>query len=666
VRPAPAGSAGPDFRAPDLPGPDFAAVRAEFDLPAAFPAEVLGEAARAAARPPSPGRLDATGVPLVTVDPPGSEDLDQAVGVSRTGDGFRVHYAIADLGAVVEPGGALDGEVRRRGQTTYLPDGSVPLHPPVLSEGAASLLPDGPRAAVLWTVDLDAAGEVTSVDVRRAVVRSAARLDYAGVQADIDAGTVHPAIAALAELGRLRRGLAVSRGAIELELPEQEVLADGTGGWTVRVRRRVDVEAWNAEISLLTGMAAGRMMLDAGVGLLRTLPAPEPGALAAFTRTAGGLGFDCAPDVHAVARLLAGLPPDSGPALALRRAATMLLRGAGYTAFDRASGVVPPTDAGHGGIGAPYAHVTAPLRRLVDRFGTEVCLALAAGEELQGWLREALPGLPELMAASDALASKVDRACVDRTEAALLAGRVGEGFEVIVLRPSEADGAAGEVYLADPPVLARCEGPLEAGAAATVRLVEADPATGRIAFAVPGPCPAYTPSMTSVLLRDPPAVLREWLERRRALGQDGFDEMWDGVYHVAPMAHGRQGRTEIALAVVLYARARAAGLYPSGPLNIGHSQDYRVPDGAYLRTRETALWNPTAAIVVEVLSPADESRLKSDFYLGVGVEELLLVDPLERTVEWFVRGTDAYVAADHSTLLGVTASALAAEIEWPD
>ena len=144
--------------------PDFAALRAEFGLPDGFPPAVLAEAAAAAAvRPESgPHRVDATDVELVTIDPPGSKDLDQAVGVVRQGGGFRVHYAIADLGAVVVPGAALDTEVRRRGQTVYLPDGSVPLHPPALSEDAASLLPDGPRAAVLWRIDLDGAGEPVS------------------------------------------------------------------------------------------------------------------------------------------------------------------------------------------------------------------------------------------------------------------------------------------------------------------------------------------------------------------------------------------------------------------------------------------------------------------------------------------------------------------------
>jgi exoribonuclease R len=478
---------------PPIPAhPDFSAIRAEFGLPDTFPAAVLAEAAAAAAvrRAPGADRVDATDVELVTIDPPGSKDLDQALGVVRrgngTGDGFRVHYAIADLGAVVVPGAALDTEVRRRGQTVYLPDGSVPLHPPVLSEDSASLLPDGPRAAVLWRIDLDGAGEPTSVDVRRALVRSRARLDYAGVQADVDAGRIHPAIAALPEVGPLRRALAVGRGAIELELPEQEIVQTADGGWTVEVRRRTPVEDWNAEISLLTGTSAARIMLDAGIGVLRTLPAADPDAVDALRVVARGMGIEWAAATTA-AELLSGLPRDAPTALALRRAATSLLRGAGYTAFDTASdrGAPPPADPGHAGIGAPYAHVTAPLRRLVDRFGTELCLAVTAGADVPGWLRAALPTLPETMAASDAVANAVTRACVDRTEAALLADRVGADFDAVVLRAPSDNGPAtapGEVYLLDPPVLARCTGSLRLGETTRVRLTEADPETGRIAF----------------------------------------------------------------------------------------------------------------------------------------------------------------------------------------
>src|SRR4051795_6442144 len=163
-------------------GPDFAAIRAEFDVPEEFPADVLAEAERRAAEPRLP-ELDATDVPLVTLDPPGSRDLDQAVHLALLGNGYRVSYAIADVGSFARPGGAVDAEPRRRGQTLYSPDKRTPLHPPVLSEGAASLLAGELRPAVLWSIDLDAEAEPTRVSVRRARVRSRQQLAYPGGQA---------------------------------------------------------------------------------------------------------------------------------------------------------------------------------------------------------------------------------------------------------------------------------------------------------------------------------------------------------------------------------------------------------------------------------------------------------------------------------------------------
>src|SRR5439155_9283029 len=142
--------------------------------------------------------------PFVTIDPPGSMDLDQAMYLERrTGGGYRVHYAIADVAAYVRPGGALERETWARGETVYLPDGNVPLHPSVLSEGAVSLLPDQVRAAVVWTIDVDADGGPTDVQVERAAIRSRAKLNYPAVQADIAKGSVAEPIALLPELGAL-------------------------------------------------------------------------------------------------------------------------------------------------------------------------------------------------------------------------------------------------------------------------------------------------------------------------------------------------------------------------------------------------------------------------------------------------------------------------------
>ncbi|USX49060.1 RNB domain-containing ribonuclease [Lentzea sp. HUAS12] len=454
----------------------FDGLRSEFSLPPAFPAEVLAEAEVAVSR--SPGdRPDLTSLPLVTIDPPGAKDLDQALCVERSGDGFVVHYAIADLGLFVTPGGPLDLEVRRRGQTIYLPDGNVPLHPTALSEGAASLLPGVVRPAVLWTFTCGADGIPSDVEVRRALVRSTAQFDYATVQASFDAGDPHPSVAALAEFGPLRRAYALSRGAIELQLPEQEIEQDGSG-WKLVTRPRTAVDSWNAEISLMTGMAAASIMLEARVGVLRTLPDPDDAAVASLRRSAAALDVKWPADLSPGA-FLAGLDPATPEALALFTDATRLLRGAGYSAF---AGSVPEVVT-HAGVAAPYTHVTAPLRRLVDRFATEVCLAVTAGEELPPWLAEALPQLPSLMGSSDSLASKVDRAATDQVEAWVLAGRAGQEFDAVVLRAGEDEA---EVFVAEPPILAKCAGErLPEGERIRVRLVEADPVERKVRFAGP-------------------------------------------------------------------------------------------------------------------------------------------------------------------------------------
>src|SRR3954470_19224722 len=333
--------------APPAP-PDFAAIRAELGVPEEFPADVQAEAEAVAARPPLP-ELDATDVELVTLDPPGSRDLDQAVHLAAHGPGFRVTYAIAEVGGFVLLGGALDAEARRRGQTVYSPDRRVPLHPTVLSEGAASLLPGQITPAVVWTLDLDADGELTASDVRRARVRSRAQLDYPGVQAQADAGTLPEPLALLPLIGRLLLARAADRGAIELGTPEQEVRPAPDGGWTLAFRGDLPVETWNAQISLLPGRCAAGLMLDGGVGLLRTLPPARPEDVDRLRLLAPALGVDWPADAGP-GDVVAGLDPGRpGHAAFLEEAAT-LLRGAAYTPFDG----TPPVQPLHSGVAAAY------------------------------------------------------------------------------------------------------------------------------------------------------------------------------------------------------------------------------------------------------------------------------------------------------------------------
>ena len=461
-----------------LEGP-LDALLAELEVAQAFPAEVLADAEQAAAAPELPTD-DLTEVAFVTIDPPTAMDLDQAMHLERRGDGWRVRYAIADVPAFVRPGSPTDAEARRRGQTLYAPHRRVPLHPPGLSEDAASLLPDQARPAFVWDLDVAADGTLVATALRRAMVRSRARYGYEEVQAAHDAGDVPEPFALLPELGAALQAAERARGGMSLGIPDQEIEEVEGGGYRLRYRPRLDVEDWNAQISLLTGMAAARVMVEGRVGVLRTMPEPDERTVARFRRQARALGVE-APEGTPLGEVLRSLDVADPRQLALLHESTVLFRGASYTAFEGQA----PDGLVQAAVAAPYAHVTAPLRRLVDRFGLVTCEHLLRGVEVPGWVREALPTLPDAMRASDRLAGSLERAVLDLVEAATLEGRVGEEFDAVVVDDGdgrERDEPSRLVQLTEPAVLARCAGTPGLGTELRVRLVEADVARRVVRF----------------------------------------------------------------------------------------------------------------------------------------------------------------------------------------
>ncbi|MFJ7072889.1 RNB domain-containing ribonuclease [Streptomyces sp. NPDC098781] len=444
-------------------------LRNELGVPEGFPPEVLAEAEHRAKAPALPSH-DATDIPFLTIDPPTSTDLDQAMHLSRQGTGYRVRYAIADVAAFVVPSAALDREAHRRVNTLYFPDLRIPLHPESLSEGAASLLPGQDRPAVLWTIDLDADGRTLAVDVRRALVRSRVKLDYAGVQKEIDDATAEEPLALLKEVGQLRERLEVERGGISLSVPEQEIVErDHT--YELAYRAPLPADGWNSQISLLTGMAAADLMLTHGTGVLRTLPAAPDGAVGRLRHTAHALHIDW-PHHVSYAELVRSLDPHRPHQAAFLQECTTLLRGAGYTVFR--DGDLPDITT-HSAVAAPYAHCTAPLRRLADRYTAEICLAAMAGEPVPAWVEAALDALPARMADGTRRAGTAERECLDIVEAALLRDRVGEVFDGTVVEVEERRPTVGTVQLESPAVIGRIEStePLPLGERLRVRLTQA-------------------------------------------------------------------------------------------------------------------------------------------------------------------------------------------------
>lgn len=455
-------------------------VQRELGVTAQFPPEVESGAATAARNPRLPA-LDRTDIPFVTLDPASSLDLDQALHLARAGDGYVVHYAIADVAAFITQGGALEAETLRRGVTLYGADSKIPLHPKVLSEGAASLLAGRKRPALLWTIDLDADGETTSARVERAVVQSTAKLSYEGVQRDFDAGRVDPMLALLKEIGVRRLALEARRGGVSLPLPEQQIEVDAAGHWELSFRTPLEVEQWNAQLSLLTGMAAAKLMLDHGTGLLRTLPPADERDLRRLGHIARALGIAW-PQGVSYPDFIRTIDPTTPEGAAVLVAAARTLRGSGYVAFQGTA----PASAGHSAIAAPYAHVTAPLRRLADRYAGEICLAACAGTPVPEWVLTQLDALPALMRDATRRASQYERALLDLVEAAVLAEHVGELFSGTIVSLDDGNPARGSIMVKTPAIEARCTSrhELPLGEDVAARLVTADPLRRSVAFEV--------------------------------------------------------------------------------------------------------------------------------------------------------------------------------------
>jgi Uma2 family endonuclease len=157
----------------------------------------------------------------------------------------------------------------------------------------------------------------------------------------------------------------------------------------------------------------------------------------------------------------------------------------------------------------------------------------------------------------------------------------------------------------------------------------------------------------TVILDPSSAGLDELLERRRRSGLDRLDEVWKGVLHMIPAPGFEHARIAQQLAVLLDAPARAAGLLPAmHEFNLGDSEhDFRVPDGGLHRPGAGGVWLSTAALVVEIVSPGDETWDKLPFYAAHHVDELLIVDPQRRAIDWFALTEGEYRPVERSDLI---------------
>ncbi|HYJ53532.1 MAG TPA: RNB domain-containing ribonuclease [Allosphingosinicella sp.] len=440
------------------------AIRGQFQVPEGFPPAVEAAAEAAARRTPD-RHSDRTDRAFVTLDPAASTDLDQAFTIERSGADLLLHYAIADVGWFVDAGGPIEDEAWRRGATLYLPDGKARLYPAVLSEAAASLLPDGPRPAVVFTVRLSPDGAARLDGAERSVIRSRAKLAYSTATE----GELPPDFA---EFAARVQAAERSRGAARVDPPEQEVARED-GRYQLVFRERTVAEDRNAALSLAANLAIADALLKHHTGLFRVMAGPDERAVRRLRHTAHALGLDW-PKQEPLSTFERALDPadprQAAFMTAIRRAGT----GAAYVPYR--PGVVPH----HAALAATYVHATAPLRRLADRYVVEAALAIANGAPVPETAAAAFETLPEVMARADARASQIERAVIDLAEAVMLQDRIGETFEAVV---TDLDERGARIQLCDFPVVARTAAKhVDPGDSIRVKLIAAEPETRRIAF----------------------------------------------------------------------------------------------------------------------------------------------------------------------------------------
>ncbi len=371
------------------------------NLSVEFSPEVLAEADAWVAAPhvDDPALVDRTATPFVTIDGEHSKDLDQAVFVTRDGEGSLIEYAIADAAFYVRPGSALFAESMRRGASYYFPGFSVPMLPRQLSEGVISLNPMAERRALVFQHRLDAQGQLLGTTLQRARVKSRAKLSFSAVQQLIDArqtsplkdAEFEPSLRLLRDVGRQRMAIAVSRGLVRYRREEVNVELDGQGlTFAVMEVVRDEVELWNEQCSLMCNAEGGRLLREhpspALQPIYRVQAGPDPKRLEAFARltqrvaamnSLPAVPWVWRPELLPLAEYLLRLPARTELTLE-ERLSRALMRQAMLVNMRSEYSTQPGI---HSGVGAePYARFSAPMREIVGVFLHKEALELLGSQ----------------------------------------------------------------------------------------------------------------------------------------------------------------------------------------------------------------------------------------------------------------------------------------------
>ena len=325
------------------------------------------------------GRVDLTGLPLVTIDGETARDFDDAVYAEKAGRGYRLIVAIADVSHYVQPGDALDAEAYQRGTSVYFPRRVIPMLPEALSNGICSLNPEVERLCMACDMQINAQGVVKQYQFYPAVIRSHARLTYNQVWEWIESGKDHPFKIQIDTLYALFNRLLAARkerGGIEFDTVETQMLFNDDG----KIERIVPVIRNDAHRLIEECMLAANVCAADYIAqhkhpcLYRVHEGPNPEKLENLRNilklaglTLAGGDQPTTKDYAILAEKMQGRPDASVLETALLRS----MQQAVYT----------PDNQGHFGLAyAAYTHFTSPIRRYPDLLVHRTIKAILSGE----------------------------------------------------------------------------------------------------------------------------------------------------------------------------------------------------------------------------------------------------------------------------------------------
>jgi len=384
------------------------------------------------------GRRDIRDKFTITIDPERARDFDDALSIEKSGGGYKLLVSIADVSHYVPARSAVDHEAYRRATSVYLPDRAVPMLPPELSSGICSLKPEADRLAVTIEMEFDSAGRRTKASIYPSVMRSDARLSYDQVEAVENDRSLRSeqraawdAVAALRQLAERRRKLRLARGAVDLDVPEPEVVLDEAGGVEDILRRR---QTWShrlvEECMLAANEAVAEFMTENNQPMIyRVHEPPSAAAVEALADMLAPLGY----------RLLAKntdpeniAPRDFQRVIEEARGTQyeLLVKTLCLRSMMRARYNALP--AGHFGLAsARYCHFTSPIRRYPDLMVHRLLKAAIGFKEPVTHLPAApahLPAAAHHCSERERAAEDAEREMTDLYAVLWMAERLGKDF----------------------------------------------------------------------------------------------------------------------------------------------------------------------------------------------------------------------------------------------